>query len=212
MNNAPPFPAWLGWGSLAAAACFALMALTFRVGQDHLATRAHVAEETARLADAEARATRNQLEAERILAAAQSRQWQAADAELTRLRAELAAARSEADQRIATLRIAKLEAQTSQPDDAQGVVVWDAATQQGVLTVAKLPGIDADRDYQLWIMDPGYPTLVSAGVFTVEPASGEARFLFKAAKPVSSIAAFAVSVERKGGVPMSEGPMVLVGK
>lgn len=220
-DNVIPFPAWLGWGSLAAAACFALMALIFRAGQDQLSTRARVAEEAARLADAETRATVNQLEAERILAAAQARQWRVADAETARLRAELDTTRAEAAGRIAELqsrnrlaelRIAALAAQAGQPATALGVAVWDPATQQGVLSVSKLPALATDRDYQLWVVDPQYPTPVDGGVFSVDAATGEARIVFKADKPVSTVAAFAVSLERKGGVPVAEGPMVLVGR
>ena len=211
-NNAIPFPPWLGWGSLAAAACLALMALTFRIGQDQLATRARVAEEAARLAEAETRATRNQLEAERILSAAQARQWQVSDAETTRLRAELKTIRTEAAGNITELRIALLAAPAGQPAAALGAAVWDPSTQQGVLTVSKLPALAIDQDYQLWIFDPQYPTPVNAGVFTVDTTTGEARVVFKANKPVSSITTFAVSLEHKGGVPAAEGPMILVGR
>jgi hypothetical protein len=211
-NNAIPFPPWLGWGSLAAAACLALMALTFRIGQDQLTTRARVAEEAARLAEAETRAARNQLEAELILSAAQARQWQVSVAETARLRDELKTTRTEAAGRIAELRITSLVAQAGQTAAALGVVVWDQATQQGVLTVSKLPALAIDQDYQLWVFDPQHPTPVDGGVFTVNAATGEARVVFKANKPVSSIAAFAVSLERKGGVPAAEGPMILVGR
>jgi len=216
-----PFPAWLGWASLAAAAAFALIAFTLRLGQSQLAARARLAEDGARLAEAELRATRNQLEAERILAAAQTGQWKLADAETSRLRAELEETRQialsriaelESRNRIAELRIAALAAQTGQPAGALGVAVWDPVAQQGVLTVSKLPALATDRDYQLWVVDPQYPTPVDGGVFTVDPATGEARLVFKADKPVSQVAAFAVSLERKGGVPVAEGPMILVGK
>lgn len=216
-----PFPTWLGWGALAAAACFALIAVTFRVGQDQLATRARVAEETARLAGTELRATRNHLEAERILAAAQAREWRSADGEVARLRTELASAQDAAlariaelqtRNRLAELRIAALAAQAGQPASALGVAVWDPVAQEGVLTVSQLPPLEADRDYQLWVVDPQYATPVDGGVFTVDPATGQARLVFKADKPVAEVAAFAVSLERKGGVPVAEGPMVLVGK
>ena len=51
---------------------------------------------------------------------------------------------------------------------------------------------------------------VDGGVFSVDPATGEARITFHANKPVKSVAKFAVSLERKGGVPKAEGPMVLL--
>lgn len=215
------FPAWLGWGALAAAASFALIAFTFRLGQAQLASRARLAEDESRLAAAELRATKNQLEAERLLAVAQTRQWKLADAETARLRDELETtqksalgriAELETRNRLAELRIASLAAQAGQPASAQGIAVWDPVSQQGVLTVSKLPALATDRDYQLWVVDPQYPHPVDGGVFTVDPVTGEARLVFKADKPVANVAAFAISLERKGGVPVAEGPMVLVGK
>ncbi len=216
-----PFPAWLGWGALAAAAGLALIAFTLRLGQSQLASRARLAEEGVRVADAELRSMRNQLEAERILARAQTDQWKFADTEIARLRTELESTQKtalarigelESRNRIAELRIAALAAQAGQPASALGVAVWDPVAQQGVLTVSKLPALATDRDYQLWVVDPQYPHPVDGGVFTVDPATGEARLVFKADKPVSQVAAFAISLERKGGVPVAEGPMVLVGK
>lgn len=68
-----PFPAWLGWTALAAATAFALIAFTLRLGQNQLLSRVRLAEQEARLAKAELQAVHNQLEAERILAAAQAR-------------------------------------------------------------------------------------------------------------------------------------------
>lgn len=216
-----PFPAWLGWTSLAAAAAFALVAFTVRSGRDQLVSRVELAEQSARLAAAELQAAQNQLAAERILAAAQAGQWKLADAESVRLRAELETtqkaalariAELQSRNRLAELRIAALAAQAGQPASAGGVAVWDPVAQQGVLTVSKLPALATDRDYQLWVVDPQYPTPVDGGVFSVDPATGEARLVFKADKPVENVAAFAISLERKGGVPVAEGPMVLVGK
>jgi hypothetical protein len=51
---------------------------------------------------------------------------------------------------------------------------------------------------------------VSGGVFVVDPATGQARIMFKADKPVHSIAKFAVSLERKGGAASPQGPIVLL--
>ena len=205
--NPVPFPSWLGWSALTAALAFALIAFTLRLGQSQLATRAHLAEDAARLAAAELRATQNQLAAERILAAAQTKQWQLDDAETTRLRAGLPP-RSE----LADLRIATLSAPVGETSPAHGVAVWDPVAQQGVLTVSQLPSPAADRSYQLWIVDPQYPAPVSGGVFVVASATGESRLVFKPDKPISTITAFRVSRESKGGAPVAAGPTVLVGK
>ena len=201
------FPSWLGWSALAAATAFALVAFTLRLGQSQLAARARLAEDAARLAEAELRATQNQLAAERILAAAQTKQWQLADSENSRLRAEL-----QSGAHLAELRIAALSAPAGQSSPARGVAVWDPVTQQGVLTVSQLPALAPDRDYQLWLVDPQYPAPVAGGVFTVDPAAGEARLIIKADKPVSTITVVAISQESKGGAPVAAGPMILLGK
>jgi anti-sigma-K factor RskA len=56
------------------------------------------------------------------------------------------------------------------------------------------------KDYQMWVIDPKYPTPVSAGVFPAGRA-GVVNLPFKADKPITSADKFAVSVERKGGSP-----------
>ena len=92
------------------------------------------------------------------------------------------------------------------------MAVWDPKREEGVLAVSMLPAPAAGKDYQLWMIDPQYPSPVSGGVFEVDRATGEARVAFRAARPVKSIAKFAVSLERKGDVPEREGPIVLLGR
>jgi anti-sigma-K factor RskA len=94
---------------------------------------------------------------------------------------------------------------------ALAVAVWNPKTQEGVLSVAKLPALASDKDYQLWLIDPAYPAPVDGGVFTVNPATGDARINFKPNQRVNNAAKFAVSLERKGGVKKAEGPIVLLG-
>ena len=60
------------------------------------------------------------------------------------------------------------------------------------------------------MVDPQYPIPVDGGVFTVDTASGTARLAFRTKQPVAQVAKFAISLERKGGVPKAEGPMVLL--
>ena len=52
---------------------------------------------------------------------------------------------------------------------------------------------------------------MDAGTFHVAKA-GTADIPFKPKTRVATANAFAVSLERKGGVPKAEGPMVLLGK
>ncbi len=79
------------------------------------------------------------------------------------------------------------------------VALWDAAKQEGMLDVGKLPALGPDQDYQLWALDPQYSAPVSSGVFQVDPVTCTACITFKAAKPIKAGVRFAVSLERKGG-------------
>ncbi len=129
----------------------------------------------------------------------------ARDQHLTDLTRQLASQGTLADYKIATL--ASLLGNTPH---ALAVAVWNPANQEGVLTVQKLPALAADKDYQLWIVDPQYPNPVNGGVFRVDPATGETRVNFHADQPIKTLTRFAVSLERKGGVPKAEGTMVLL--
>jgi len=113
---------------------------------------------------------------------------------------------------LANFKITTLASLLKNSPQAMAVAVWDPAKQEGVLKIEKLPALAANQDYQLWIVDPQYPNPVDGGVFTVEPASGAARVQFKSKQPVAAVNAFAVTLERKGGVPKAEGPFVLLGK
>ena len=112
---------------------------------------------------------------------------------------------------FALLQIATLSSKLESAPKATAVVLWDEEKQEGVLKVADVPPNESDRDYQLWIVDPDRQQPVDAGVFHVEK-EGATKISFKPKSRVTSAKAFAVSLERKGGVPKAEGPMVLVGK
>jgi anti-sigma-K factor RskA len=147
-----------------------------------------------------------QLVGSRDQIASARRELTARDQRVSDLTRQLAAQGTLADYKIATL--ASLLGNSPQ---ALAVAVWNPANQEGVLTVQKLPALAADQDYQLWVVDPQYPIPVDGGVFRVDPATGEARLNFRPNLPVKTVAKFAVSLERKGGVPKAEGPMVLIG-
>jgi anti-sigma-K factor RskA len=116
--------------------------------------------------------------------------------------------KAEAD--LAHFKISTLASMLGNSPAALAVAVWDPEQEEGVLTVSKLPALAAEKDYQLWVIDTHYDSPVSGGVFGVDPATGQAHVVFKADKPVNSIAKFAVSLERKGGSPKPEGPIVLI--
>lgn len=234
--SASLFRTLLPW---AAAACFALTAAW--LGQLYLSARSEVGllRDTQALSDLSLKSTLNQLEAERILA---RRQIADSEKLLVETRGQLATAGQRIDtlsgatadlgrqlgdskQRIAaltdqlkvqgdlaTLKITALASLLKNSPQALAVAVWDPTKQEGVLKVEKLPALAADQDYQLWVVDPQYPNPVDGGVFTVDPQTGEARLQFTGKQPVKAINAFAVTLERKGGVPKAEGPFVLLGK
>jgi len=87
-----------------------------------------------------------------------------------------------------------------------GDVVWDPATQRGFLHFSGLAANDpAVHQYQIWIFDGGrdkrYP--VDGGVFDVPANAAEVVIPIRATLMVRKPAAFAVTVEKPGGVVVS---------
>jgi hypothetical protein len=94
-----------------------------------------------------------------------------------------------------------------------GDVVWDPATQRGFLHLVGLaPNDPALHQYQMWIFDgrrdKRYP--VDAGVFDVPANATEVVIPMHAELPVLSAKAFAVTVEKPGGVVVSGREHVVV--
>jgi len=113
----------------------------------------------------------------------------------------------------AALKI-KLEA-TKDPGGAgaSGDVVWDPATQRGYLHFVGLaPNDPAAHQYQLWIFDGSrdqrYP--VDGGVFDIPANATDVVVPIRAALNVRKAAAFAVTVERPGGVVVSGREHIVV--
>lgn len=155
----------------------------------------------------------NFADAQRQLADA-TRRAEATERLLTGTRAELADLGQQLKLQgdVAQLKITTLASMLNNSPQALAVAVWNPGSQQGVLKVEKLPALAADKDYQLWVVDPQYADPVDGGVFTVDPATGEARVTFKTKQPIKAIAAYAITAERKGGVAKSAGPFLLLGK
>lgn len=112
--------------------------------------------------------------------------------------------------RLAELKIATLKAQVAAFEASSVVVVWDPNQEMGVLQLDKLPPPAPGKDYQLWVIDPKISQPVSAGVIRV-PDSGLIRATFQPRRPVQSVSAFAISVERAGGVPEPQGQIIFAG-
>jgi anti-sigma-K factor RskA len=90
---------------------------------------------------------------------------------------------------------------------ASAFAYLDPGTRAARFYAFDLPELPADRDYQLWIIADGRP--VSVGL--LEPDADGAASLDASALPDAlEIETWAVTIERAGGVPQPEGPMVLV--
>lgn len=120
-------------------------------------------------------------------------------------------ARLKRSEDLARLKVSALASLAGNTKEAQAIAVWDPDQQSGLLTFDKLPVIADEQDYQIWVVDPAYPNPVNGGVFKPD-AGGHAVLAFRPDQPVKQAAAFAISLEKKGGVPKAEGPIVLLGK
>ena len=122
-----------------------------------------------------------------------------------------AVAKLRASNRLANFRIALLDSLLAASPKTIAVSVWDNERQDGVFIVRNLKPLQGDKDYQLWIIDPKYPSPVDAGVFQVD-AKGNVREDFRAKMPIQAANQFAVTIEQKGGaaVPNTKA-MVLAG-
>jgi anti-sigma-K factor RskA len=80
----------------------------------------------------------------------------------------------------------------------------------GVFVATGLPAAPAGKAYQLWAI-AGSNAPVSAGVFNVD-ASGVGSLSVRPLPGVSTVNAFAVTLEPAGGLPAPSGEMYLLGK
>jgi anti-sigma-K factor RskA len=180
-----PARLWIPW---AVAAAMAVLSLAFL--RQSTSLRSQLAAQAGRI---------NELTASAELARAES-------ADL-----RLAVAKLRESNRLASFRIALLDSLLAAAPKAIAVSVWDNDRQDGVFIVRNLKPLPSDEDYQLWIIDPKYPSPVDAGVFQVN-AKGNVREDFRAKLPIQTANQFAVTIERKGGaaVPNTKA-MVLAG-
>lgn len=215
----PRFYQTLTWGIAAvlAAGCFWLWT-----------ERSHLAMQVQAMSEVEEEARRQLIRVRDERDAAESKNLSAAG-QLARLQTELESARQSgqaAQQQVTALseeitqlrrkdafsqmQIATLQSTVAAYKEGVAVVVWDSDKMQGVLKLEKMPPVEAGKDYQLWVVDPKNPEPVPAGIVRVD-AQGFASVDFKPADTVSSAAKFALSIEREGGVPKNEGPIILIG-
>jgi len=93
------------------------------------------------------------------------------------------------------------------PSGVAGEVIWDGETQEGYVTLTGLtPNARTVRQYQVWIFDAvrddRYP--VDGGVFDVPAGATQVTVPVRPALFVARPSAFAVTLERAGGVVVSD--------
>ncbi|MEL6896823.1 MAG: anti-sigma factor, partial [Planctomycetota bacterium] len=90
-------------------------------------------------------------------------------------------------------------------DSVSGDVVWDNERQTGYMRFVGMPKNDAtEEQYQLWIIDPdGDEHPIDGGVFDIT-SDGEIIVAIDAKLRVNNPAAFAITIERPGGVVVSK--------
>jgi len=139
----------------------------------------------------------------------QSREYTVLSHDNRTLSQQLAALKNE--NTLVGIRIASLEGQIDQYKGSRAVVIWDPVKSEGRIDLSNLPVVEAGKDYQLWIVDPAHKYPVSAGLIH-RGADGKASVPFQPVDIIRDASAFAISVEKAGGVDVAEGPIVFVGK
>jgi hypothetical protein len=91
---------------------------------------------------------------------------------------------------------------------AAGHTYVNPQSREALFYAFNLPGLAADKTYQLWFIAGGKP--VSAGTFAVD-ARGAAHLRVEKVSRIEDIQAWAVTIEPSGGVPQPTGEMVLKG-
>ena len=97
---------------------------------------------------------------------------------------------------------------TETAPQASGTVIMSVDGDHGALVVDGLAVLDADHQYQLWLIKDGQRT--SGGVFSVDD-EGYAVLWVSAPASLSSFDAVGVTVEPAGGSPSPTGEKVLGG-
>lgn len=106
-----------------------------------------------------------------------------------------------------TLKVVNM-AGTDMAPDATGMVIISLNGEHGTLVVDRLPSLNPELQYQLWLIKDGDRT--NGGVFSVGP-SGYASLWVGAPLPLGDYDAFGITIEPAGGSPGPTGDKVLGG-
>ncbi|MEQ8209536.1 MAG: anti-sigma factor [Lacipirellulaceae bacterium] len=120
------------------------------------------------------------------------------------LQASLTAAEKQAGSQV--IRVSWTRGADETAKTAEGEVLWDPKTQQGIMRFHGLAKNDPTKEqYQLWIFDAdrneAHP--VDGGVFDIADANADTLIPIDARVPVNEATLFAITVERPGGVVVS---------
>jgi hypothetical protein len=100
---------------------------------------------------------------------------------------------------------------SGEAEGVTGEVIWSQSRQEGVMTFRGLPSNDPAREqYQLWILDEEQNHPIDGGVFDIDPRSGEAIVTMDPKIAVTHPTGFAVTVEKPGGVVVSDRKRLLL--
>jgi anti-sigma-K factor RskA len=89
---------------------------------------------------------------------------------------------------------------------ARGTILISDDGRYGTLVVEGLPPLDAEQQYQLWLIDDGARD--NGGVFSVND-DGYSSMTLAAPQPLDAYAAFGITIEPAGGSPGPTGAKVL---
>jgi anti-sigma-K factor RskA len=90
--------------------------------------------------------------------------------------------------------------------EATGIIYISADGQKGTLIVDRLPQLNPEQQYQLWLIQDGQRT--SGGVFSVD-TDGYRGIEIESLQPLQDFDAFGVTIEPAGGSPGPTGERVL---
>jgi len=94
---------------------------------------------------------------------------------------------------------------------ASGEIFWSTLEQRGFMKISGLEPNDPTRNqYQLWIFDPEHKHPVDGGVFNIPPGESEAVIPVTPPIRVHDTTLFAVTVEKPGGVVVSDQERIVL--
>jgi len=102
------------------------------------------------------------------------------------------------------LRLTALDARDTAYQSSRIMVAWDPFQHRGVIAMQNLPAPAPGRNYQLWVLDPGAQTPVSAGL--IHPETGSSSFSIN--RPSTINPGFAITLEPAEGSPQPTGSIL----